>query len=92
MSLMFPTIYGIALGDLNDEESKIGSAGLVMAIVGGALMPKLQAIIIDVGGNDVNDITIFGVSEINLSFTLPLICFLFIAHFGYKIGNLSLKE
>ena len=92
MSLMFPTIYGIALGDLNDEESKIGSAGLVMAIVGGALMPKLQAIIIDIGGNDVNDIKIFGVSEINLSFTLPLICFLFIAHFGYKIGNLSLKE
>jgi len=92
MSLMFPTIYGIALSDLNDEESKIGSAGLVMAIVGGALMPKLQAIIIDIGGNNVNDITIFGVSEINLSFTLPLICFLFIAHFGYKIGNLSLKE
>uniref|UniRef100_A0A2B4RAU3 L-fucose permease n=1 Tax=Stylophora pistillata TaxID=50429 RepID=A0A2B4RAU3_STYPI len=46
---MFPTIYGIALGDLNEEESKIGSAGLVMAIVGGALMPKLQGMVIDAG-------------------------------------------
>ena len=34
MSLMFPTIYGIALGGLTEDESKIGSAGLVMAIVG----------------------------------------------------------
>ena len=50
MSLMFPTIYGIALGNLSEEESKIGSAGLVMAIVGGALMPKLQGMIIDIGG------------------------------------------
>ena len=48
MSLMFPTIYGIALGDLTEEQSKVGPAGLVMAIVGGALMPKLQGIIIDI--------------------------------------------
>jgi FHS family L-fucose permease-like MFS transporter len=47
MSLMFPTIYDIALGDLNEEQSKIGSAGLVMTIVVGALMPKLQGIIMD---------------------------------------------
>jgi FHS family L-fucose permease-like MFS transporter len=40
MSLMFPTIYGIALVDLSEEQSKIGSAGLVMAIVGGALNAK----------------------------------------------------
>ena len=39
MSLMFPTIYGIALGGLTEDQSKVGSAGLVMAIVGGALMP-----------------------------------------------------
>ena len=67
MSLMFPTIYGIALGDLTEEQSKVGSAGLIMSIVGGALMPKLQALIIDIGGNGVNDITILGVPEINFS-------------------------
>ncbi len=82
MSLMFPTIYGIALDNLTEEQSKIGSAGLIMAIVGGALMPKLQGIIIDAGGNGVADTTILGVSEINFSFILPLICFLYIAWYG----------
>ena len=82
MSLMFPTIYGIALGDLSEEESKVGSAGLVMAIVGGALMPKLQGMIIDLGGNGVNDTQILGVSEVNFSFVLPLLCFIYIAWYG----------
>lgn len=85
MSLMFPTIYGIALGDLTEEQSKIGSAGLVMAIVGGALMPKLQGMIIDVGGNGVADTTIMGVSEVNFSFILPLLCFFFIACYGKSV-------
>ena len=73
MSLMFPTIYGIALGGLTEDESKIGSAGLVMAIVGGALMPKLQGMLIDLGGYGVNDITILGLSEVNFSFIVFLI-------------------
>ena len=85
MSLMFPTIYGIALDGLDEEESKIGAAGLVMAIVGGALMPKLQGMLIDLGGNGVNDIKVLGVSEVNFSFLLPLLCFLFIAYYGNKI-------
>jgi FHS family L-fucose permease-like MFS transporter len=84
MSLMFPTIYGIALGKLSEEESKIGSAGLVMAIVGGALMPKLQGMIIDIGGYGVNDVNVLGISEINFSFLLPIICFVFIAVYGFK--------
>ena len=85
MSLMFPTIYGIALGDLSEEQSKVGSAGLVMAIVGGALMPKLQGIIIDAGGNGVADTSIMGVSEVNFSFILPLLCFAFIAWYGFIV-------
>ena len=85
MSLMFPTIYGIALADLSEEQSKIGSAGLVMAIVGGALMPKLQGIIIDFGGNGVADTTILGVSEVNFSFILPLVCFTYIAWYGFRV-------
>lgn len=79
MSLMFPTIYGIALEGLTEEQSKIGSAGLIMAIVGGALMPKLQGMLIDAGGPGVNDIKIMGVSEVNFSFVLPFYA-LYILH------------
>ena len=87
MSLMFPTIYGIALGNLTEEQSKVGSAGLVMAIVGGALLPKLQGNIIDIGGNGVSDILILGVSEVNFSFILPLFCFFYIAWYGLRISR-----
>lgn len=83
MSPMFPTIYGIALNGLTEEESKLGAAGLVMAIVGGALMPKLQGMIIDIGGHGVADTQIMGVAEVNYSFTLPLFCFAYIAWFGF---------
>lgn len=85
MSLMFPTIYGIALGDLTVEQSKVGSAGLIMSIVGGALMPKLQATIIDIGGSGVSDTRILGVYEINFSFILPLTCFAYIAWYGHGV-------
>ena len=87
MSLMFPTIYGIALGNLTEEQSKVGSAGLVMAIVGGALLPKLQGIVIDAGGRGVNDIQILGISEINFSFILPLLCFFYVAWYGYRVSR-----
>lgn len=76
MSLMFPTIYGIALYGLK-EESTLGAAGLVMAIVGGALMPPLQGIIIDRGD-------VLGMPAVNFSFILPLICFVAIAIYGYR--------
>jgi fucose permease len=49
MSLMFPTIYGIALDGLSVDDAKLGSAGLIFAIVGGALMPPLQGSMIDGG-------------------------------------------
>lgn len=83
MSLMFPTIYGIALKDMGDE-AKIGAAGLVMAIVGGALMPPLQGRILDIGGKGFSDVTILSVPEVNFSFILPFICFIIIAVYGYR--------
>ena len=82
MSVMFPTIYGIALSGLRNDDSKIGAAGLVMAIVGGALMPALQGILIDIGGVEVDNVQIAGVPEINFSFILPFLCFVFIASYG----------
>ncbi len=77
MSLMFPTIYGIALENVSTEDSNLGAAFLVMAIVGGALMPPLQGMIIDNG-------TIMGHPAVNVSFCLPLLCFLFIILYGYR--------
>lgn len=83
MSLMFPTIYGIALEGLG-EDAKYGAAFLVMAIVGGAVMPTLQGIILDFGGPDYDDIRILGVPEVNFSFTLPLICFVVVGAFAWR--------
>jgi FHS family L-fucose permease-like MFS transporter len=83
MSLMFPTIYGIALTGLGDD-AKPASAFLVMAIVGGAFMPVLQGLILDIGGSAYNDINIMGVPEVNFSFMLPLVCFLVVALYGYR--------
>ena len=77
MSLMFPTIYGIALENVDSQDATLGAAFLVMAIVGGALMPPLQGMIID-------QQTIFGHPAVNVSFFLPLICFLFIIVYGYR--------
>lgn len=88
MSIMFPTIYGVSLNGLNEEESKIGAAGLVMAIVGGALLPKWQGMIIDLGGSAVNDTQITGASEVNFSFILPLLCFIYIGWYGRKVSKL----
>ncbi len=76
MSLMFPTIYGIALHGLGDD-STLGAAGLVMAIVGGALMPPLQGSIIDLG-------TVAGLPAVNMSFVLPFISFVVICWYGVR--------
>lgn len=76
MSLMFPTIYGIALTGLGDD-AKLGSAGLIMAILGGSLLPPLQARIIDAG-------TVMGMPGVNASFVLPLVSFLVIIAYGIR--------
>lgn len=85
LSIMFPTIYGIALDGLEEEKAKIGAAGLVMAIVGGALLPQFQGMIIDLGGVGVDDIKILGVSEVKFSFLLPVICFLVVIIYGWNM-------
>ena len=76
MSLMFPTIYGIALTGLG-EDAKLGAAGLIMAILGGSVLPPLQARVIDMG-------MLWGCPAVNLSFILPLICFVVIGFYGLR--------
>ncbi len=78
MSLMFPTIYGIALEDVDPRDTSLGAAFLVMAIVGGALMPPLQGSIIDLG-------TVLGHPAVNFSFVLPLLCFAVVATYGWRM-------
>ena len=77
MSIMFPSIYGIALENVDTKDTHLGAAFLVMAIVGGALMPPLQGLMIDQG-------TIWGMPAVNMSFMLPLACFLVIIVYGYR--------
>ncbi|MEE2795861.1 MAG: L-fucose:H+ symporter permease [Planctomycetota bacterium] len=83
MSVMFPTIYGIALNGLSPNDAKLGSAGLIFAIVGGAFMPRLQGAMIDGEG-----MTIAGqmLESVRYSFFLPLGCFVVIAAFGFAVA------
>jgi FHS family L-fucose permease-like MFS transporter len=83
MSLMFPTIYGIALKGLGDD-AKLGAAGLIMAIGGGSVMPPLQGMIIDKGPFSLGFLELSGP---NASFVLPLLCFVVIAIFGFRTSN-----
>jgi FHS family L-fucose permease-like MFS transporter len=84
MSLMFPTIYGIALRGMG-EDAKFGAAGLIMSIVGGTLLPKIQAWIIDME-------TVFTLPAVNFSFIMPLACFLIIGFFGYRTYKIHFQE
>jgi FHS family L-fucose permease-like MFS transporter len=85
MSLMFPTIYGIALRGVG-EDAKLGAAGLIMAILGGSVMPPVQGAIIDL-----QTVGIAGISfpAVRASFVLPLVCFVVIAFYGWhtKVGH-----
>ena len=76
MSLMFPTIYGIALTGLGDD-AKFGAAGLIMAILGGSVLPPFQAAIID-------QVELLGMPAVNVSFILPFVCFVVIAIYGHR--------
>jgi len=76
MSLMFPTIYGIALRNVG-ENVKFAGAGLIMSILGGSVFPPLQAAIIDL------KLSVFSLPATNVSFIVPLICFGVVARYGH---------
>lgn len=74
MSLMFPTIFGLGLQNVG-EDSKLGGAGLIMAIVGGAVLTAVQGQLSDMTGS------------INMAFLVPLCCFIIVAIYGYLAGK-----
>jgi FHS family L-fucose permease-like MFS transporter len=80
MSLMFPTIYGIALKGVG-EDAKLGAAGLIMAILGGSVMPPVQGAIIDLQTVSLGALSF---PAVRVSFVLPLICFVVIALYGWR--------
>jgi FHS family L-fucose permease-like MFS transporter len=77
MSMMFPTIYGIALRGVK-ENVKYAGAGLIMSILGASVIPPIQALIID------SKVSLLGLSSANLSFVIPLFCFIVVAVYGHR--------
>lgn len=87
MSLMFPTIYGIALRGLGDKV-KVGGAGLIMSILGGSVFPPVQAAIIDA------NLSVCGLPATNVSFLIPFFCFVVVAGYGHRayVRHNTLKQ
>lgn len=79
MSLMFPTIYGIALEGISEHEAKVGGSFLVMAILGGALLTALQGYISTL------------LNSINLAYWIPLGCFVIVAWYGLFTNKIEEK-
>jgi FHS family L-fucose permease-like MFS transporter len=75
MSIMFPTIFALGIYGLGVQAKK-ASGYIVMAIIGGAIMPKLMGYLGDV-------------YNMSVSFIMPLCCFVFIAIYGYSWPRLS---
>jgi FHS family L-fucose permease-like MFS transporter len=76
MSLMFPTIFGLGCQGLSEDDTKLGASGLIMAILGGAIITPSQGLLIDRWGVD-------------LSYLLPLICFAVIGAYAFAAGKIE---
>lgn len=86
MSLMFPTIYGIALGDVENTamggqpgDAKIGASGLFMAILGGAILTPIQGLVSDSYG-------------INCSYLVPAFCFSVVLFYAIYVSKVEVKN
>ncbi len=80
MSPMFPTLFGLACEGLSAEDTKIGGAGLVMAVLGGAVMTALQGVIAD------------QTDSVGYSFVIPAFCFVFVGCYGWYAARLPEGE
>jgi FHS family L-fucose permease-like MFS transporter len=72
MSLMFPTIYGLALEDVAADDKKIGASGLIMAILGGAVITPVQGLISDAAG-------------IHISYLVPVFCLVIVLAYAWAV-------
>jgi FHS family L-fucose permease-like MFS transporter len=72
MSIMFPTIFALGIDGIG-EDTKPGSSWLIMSIVGGAILPFGMGSLIDMYGDN-----------IQIGYSIPLVCFLVILYFGLK--------
>ncbi|HRT79197.1 MAG TPA: L-fucose:H+ symporter permease [Paludibacteraceae bacterium] len=79
MSLMFPTIYGIALEGISEAEAKVGGSFLVMAILGGAILTAIQGYVSTT------------LNSINFAYWIPVVCFIVVGVYGI-IANKEEKE
>ncbi len=79
MSLMFPTIFGLASAGLEGDR-KIGGSGLIMAILGGAVLTMIMGQVSDASGS------------IKLAFIVPLLCFLIITFYGYQTQRIQVQR
>jgi FHS family L-fucose permease-like MFS transporter len=80
MSIMFPTIFALGIKNLNTTDTKMGSSLIIMAIVGGALLPLILGQIADATGS------------IQYGYVVPLICFAVVAWYGfsgYKVKSMT---
>ena len=81
MSLMFPTIYGLAVQGLDYDDTKIAGSGLIMAILGGAVLTAIQGVVSDTTGS------------IHLAYFVPFACFILISFYGrFGFGETPLKS
>ena len=79
MSLMFPTIFGLAsIGTGSDQ--KIAGSGLIMAILGGAVLTAIQGQVSDLSGS------------IKISYVVPMICFLIVLFYGFSQRKIKIKS
>lgn len=87
MSVMFPTIYGLALDGLSPNDAKLGSAGLIMAIAGAAFLTPIMGGIIDTGNLLGMDMSPINSEPVRAAFALPLVCFIVIAFYGFALAG-----
>jgi len=102
MSLMFPTIYGIGLGGIDPRAHKLGAAGLIMAIVGGALLTPWMAAIIDNPGVWASLVGMFDATvdpnlhasslSLRASFFVPVICFTVVGAYALAFSGNRAKR